>query len=123
MPEETITIGGKSFVVACQDGEEDYLRAAAAMLDAEARTLIDQIGRLPESRMLLMSGLMLADKTAGAEDRARTAEAALAEAQAEIARLRAAPAVSGAGAKPDLSTLSALADRAEELADKIEQSS
>lgn len=118
MPEETIIIGGKSFVVACQDGEEDYLRAAATMLDAEARTLIDQIGRLPESRMLLMAGLMLADKTAGAEDRARAADAALADAQAEIARLRAAPAAGGRA--PDLTALAALADRAEELASKVE---
>jgi len=74
MPEVTIEIGGKGFEVACQAGEEQYLQAAAKMLDTEARTLIDQIGRLPESRMLLMSGLMLADKTAGAEDRVRALE-------------------------------------------------
>src|SRR5690606_13416058 len=57
MPNETITIGGKNFEVAYQPGEEHYLRAAAAMLDTEATALIGQIGRLPESRMLLMAGL------------------------------------------------------------------
>jgi hypothetical protein len=55
MPEETITIGGKNFEVACQPGEEHFLQAAARMLDAEARTLLAQIGRLPEARMLLMA--------------------------------------------------------------------
>ena len=54
--------------------------------DAEAQTVSEQIGRMPEGRMLLMAGLMLADKAAGLEDRLRDAEARLAEAQAEAAR-------------------------------------
>lgn len=63
-----VEIGGRSFNVACQDGEEAYLRAAARLLDIEASVLTSQIGRMPESQMLLMAGLMLADKTAGLED-------------------------------------------------------
>ena len=43
MPEVTIEIGGKGFEVACQAGEEQYLQAAAKMLDTEARTLIDHL--------------------------------------------------------------------------------
>ncbi len=83
----TIAIGGRSFEVACKDGEEDYLHNAASMLDAEAASLSDQIGRLPEAQMLLMAGLMLADKTAAMEQRAKAAEAPLAEAMARIADL------------------------------------
>ena len=45
-----------------------FLRAAAALLDAEAQPLVAQMGRLPEARMLLMAGLMLADKVAAHED-------------------------------------------------------
>ncbi|MFN6951656.1 MAG: cell division protein ZapA, partial [Albidovulum sp.] len=43
MPEVLITIGGRQFEVACQDGEEHFLRAAAKMLDAEASALVGQI--------------------------------------------------------------------------------
>ena len=68
MPEVRISIGGRDFDVACQEGEEHFLQSAAKMLDAEASVLQDQIGRMPEARMLLMAGLMLADKTAGVED-------------------------------------------------------
>ncbi len=68
MPEVTIVIGGRNFEVACREGEEHFLASAAAMLDEEARTLQDSIGRVPESKMLLMSGLMLADKTAALEE-------------------------------------------------------
>ena len=74
MPQVEIRIGGRSFEVACQDGEEPFLRAAAKMLDTEASALSTQIGRMPESRMLLMAGLLLADKTAALEDRLREAE-------------------------------------------------
>jgi cell division protein ZapA len=86
MPQVDITIGGRQFEVACQPGEEPFLRFAAGMLDAEATTLSEQIGRMPESRMLLMAGLLLADKTAALEDRLREAEARMAELEAEVER-------------------------------------
>lgn len=86
MPQVDITIGGRQFEVACQSGEEPFLRSAAEMLDAEATTLSEQIGRMPEARMLLMAGLMLADKTAGLEDRLREAEERVAELEAEVER-------------------------------------
>ena len=127
MPEVNITIGGRSFEVACQDGEEHFLHAAAAMLDTEARVLSDQIGRLPESRMLLMAGLMLADKTAGLEDRVRELEDRLAGAEAERDKLRDQP-------KPEaekvevpvvpaavIDTLAELAARAEAVAGTVEE--
>jgi cell division protein ZapA len=79
MPQVEIMIGGRSFEVACQEGEEPFLQSAAAMLDTEASALSSQIGRMPEGRMLLMAGLMLADKTAGLEERLREVEATLAD--------------------------------------------
>jgi cell division protein ZapA len=88
MPEVTISIGGRQFEVACQDGEETYLHAAAKMLDDEAQVLSDQVGRMPEARMLLMAGLMLADKTASVEDKIAEVRAELAEREAELAGLR-----------------------------------
>ncbi|MEP1732008.1 MAG: cell division protein ZapA, partial [Sulfitobacter pontiacus] len=43
MPEVSISIGGRQFEVSCQEGEEDYLHAAAKMLDDEAQVLSDQV--------------------------------------------------------------------------------
>ena len=85
MPQVEIAIGGRSFEVACQPGEEPFLRSAAAMLDTEASALSEQIGRMPEARMLLMAGLLLADKTAGLEDRLREAQARIESLEAELA--------------------------------------
>lgn len=124
MPDEIITIGGKSFEVACQPGEEHFLQAAARLLDAEARTLLAQIGRLPDARMLLMSGLMLADKIAGLEDRLSRAEEDAAEARAEAERLRASPRERvevPAVPATAVAALAELAARAEALASQIEK--
>ncbi len=88
MPEVKISIGGRHFDVACQEGEESYLYSAAKMLDDEAQVLADQVGRMPEARMLLMAGLMLADKTASIEDKIAEIRAELAEREAELEGLR-----------------------------------
>ena len=85
MPQVEIVVGGRSFGVACQPGEEPFLQSAAAMLDNEASAISQQIGRMPEARMLLMAGLMLADKASGLEDRLADAQARVAELEAQIA--------------------------------------
>lgn len=86
MPQVEIEVGGRTFEVACQEGEEAHLRSAAALLDAEAQAISGAIGRLPESQMLLMAGLMLADKATGLEEQVRALEADLAQARAAAAR-------------------------------------
>jgi cell division protein ZapA len=127
MPELTIHIGGRGFEVSCQEGEETFLQAAAKMLDDEAQVLSDQIGRMPESRMLLMAGLMLADKTAATEEKVQALEAKLAEVEAKLNDLRTAPApeperIEVAVVPPSVTdTLAELAARAEALASVVEE--
>ena len=79
MPEIDIHIGGRVFQVACQEGEEHFVQSAAALLDNEAQALAEALGRVPEARMLLLAGLMQADKTAGLEEELRLAEKRLTE--------------------------------------------
>lgn len=62
MPEVNVVIGGRTYGVSCNDGEEAQLLDAAKLLNTEAETLQSQIGRAPEARMLLMAGLMLSDR-------------------------------------------------------------
>jgi cell division protein ZapA len=127
MPEVEIMIGGRAFEVACQEGEEHFLQSAAKMLDDEATTLTSQIGRLPEARMLLMAGLMLADKTAGVEDKLREMQGQLSELEGELGRLRDTPAPEPTRIEvpvvPDAVTdsMAELAARAEALAAEIEE--
>ena len=127
MPEVTIKIGGRPFQVACQEGEEHFLQSAAALLDNEASALMDQIGRLPEARMLLMAGLMLADKAAGSEDQMKALEDKVAQQEAWIEELQGRPEPEPTRVEvaviPDevTQTLAELAARAEALAEAAEE--
>jgi cell division protein ZapA len=123
MPDISITIGGRQFEVACQDGEESFLKAAAEVLDGEARLLTDQVGRLAENRMLLMAGLMLADKTVALEEAAGSSKQKLEDART-AARVAAStpPERVEVPVVPEklVDTLAELAARAEALAEKAE---
>lgn len=123
MPEVKITIGGREFEVACQEGEEHFLRSAAKLLDNEAQVLVRQIGRMPEARMLLMAGLMLADKAAGLDDQLRMAEERAAVAERVAADARAHPERIEVPVIPDIvtDTFSEIAARAEALAARFEE--
>ena len=91
MAEIDVFIAGRSYRVACRDGEEDALRKAAALVDAKSREAIQGLGTLSEARQLLFASLLLADQMV--ED-GRTPEPVL----------------------PD----PALAERAERIADRLE---
>jgi len=127
MPEVTIEIGGRQFEVACQDGEEHYLRSAEKLLDAEASVLLEQIGRMPEPRMLLMSALMLADKTTALQERLTDAEKLLAKTRVELEQLQNAPAHEAKTIEVPIippqigDSLADIATRAERLAQRLEE--
>jgi cell division protein ZapA len=127
MPDVTITVGGRNFEVACQPGEEHYLRAAAELLDGEASVLVNQIGRMPESRMLLMAGLLLADKTAGSHDQVKALERKVEALETELADLRLRPAPDARTVEVPVvpqwlhDTLAELAARAEAVAAAAEE--
>jgi cell division protein ZapA len=127
MPDVMIKIGDREFSVSCQEGEEHFLQAAAGLLDAEATALNAQIGRLPEARMLLMAGLMLADKAAGADDQVKALKDQIATLEGQVAALQNAPAPEPQRIEvpvvPDglTESLSELAARSEALAQLVEE--
>jgi cell division protein ZapA len=62
MAEVEIGIAGRTYRVACRDGEEDNLRAAAAIVDSKSRDALAGLGALSEARQLLFASLMIADE-------------------------------------------------------------
>ena len=67
MTELEISIGGRTFSVACDNEEQEKVREAAALINEEADSIQSQLGRLPESKMLLLSALMIADRLVDVE--------------------------------------------------------
>ena len=61
MAQMKLEIGGRSFMVTCQDGEEAHLAKLGNMVSEKAGEAGDPTG-LTESRMLLFTSLLLADE-------------------------------------------------------------
>jgi cell division protein ZapA len=57
-----LTIAGRTYQVACREGEEDNLRAAARLVDGKSREALAGLGTLSESRQFLFASLLLADQ-------------------------------------------------------------
>ena len=120
MPEVAINIGDKKFTVTCQPGEESALEAAASILNDEATFLVSEIGQLSEQKLLLMSGLMLADKMATQSEKLAKSEIALEEALKkaqtleENVNLQQVPVVEDV-----LEEFMTITEKAEKLASKI----
>ena len=104
MGQVTLSIGGRSFAVSCADGEEEHIRALARSIDEAARQSGDP-STMTESRMLLFGALVLADR--------------LQESSASTADDRGSfnMASSNEGMRV---ALDRLAERAEKLADAVE---
>lgn len=101
MAEVDLTIVGRPYRVACRDGEEETLRAAARLVDSKSREALAGLGTLSEARQLLFAALLLADQL-------------LDEKPAEAAPISAEP-------DPELSQrILQFAERLETLADRLD---
>lgn len=98
MPDLYLEIGGRSFPIACEPGQEASLERAARQLDREAAKVIEATGRPTEKHMLLLSGLMLADSMAAVEDRLRGTEERLVATEERLRQAEAKAAMLAANA-------------------------
>ena len=57
-----LSIAGRTYQVACREGEEDNLRAAAQLVDGKSREALAGLGTLSEARQFLFASLLLADQ-------------------------------------------------------------
>ena len=102
-----LTIAGRTYQVACRDGEEDNLRSAARLVDGKSREALAGLGTLSEARQFLFASLLLADQLV---DKAPDAAAA--------------PPQPVAAPEPDpvlANRADAIASRLESLADALER--
>lgn len=85
MAEVKLKIGNGSYRLACRDGDEDDLRAAARYLDDKAKALLETLGTVNESQLLLMAGLQVSGELLARRPQAKpdTPAAAIADEQLE----------------------------------------
>ena len=71
-----LTIAGRTYQVACREGEEENLTAAARLVDGKSREALSGLGTLSEARQFLFASLLLADQLIDKEPEAAAAAAA-----------------------------------------------
>ena len=71
-----LSIAGRTYQVACREGEEENLRAAARLVDGKSREALAGLGSLSEARQFLFASLLLADQLIDNRPEAAPAETA-----------------------------------------------
>ena len=66
----SVTINGQNYPMACEAGEEDHIRSLATRIDDVAQQILASGATINESRLLVMVGLILADRLHEAEGEA-----------------------------------------------------
>jgi cell division protein ZapA len=116
MPQVTVTIDGKQYRMACDEGQEEHLMELAGRFDRYVLHLKDSFGEIGDQRLTVMAGIMVMDELAELQRRVRGLETEIATLRKtrDDALLKADKndaAVTGA--------LASLAERMEDLAGKL----
>jgi cell division protein ZapA len=78
MAQVNVSIAGRSYRMACDDGEEAHLERLAAQLDAKIGELRGHFGEIGDQRITVMAALTIADDLSAAGRRASDLEARIA---------------------------------------------
>ena len=99
MSQVEITINGRQYRVACEDGQETHLTTLAGYFDGKMTSLIDEVGQIGDTSLMVMAGLLIADE--------------LSDANEELTNIR------NMAESDYASKVSALAEQIESLADSL----
>jgi len=106
MAQVTVSLNGRRYDIACDDGQEEHLTRLAGYVDKRVTELVASVGQVGEARLLVMASLLVADE--------------LADTYAKLDALRADPAAAaGAADEAAVAEIEALARRVEDVADRL----
>jgi len=81
MSQITVTINGRHFRMACEDGQETHLSRLAQELDQRIAKLREKFGEIGDTRLTVMAALTVADELAETGSKLRKLEEELASLQ------------------------------------------
>lgn len=77
MAQVTVTIDGKAYRMACEEGQEDHLTDLATRFDRYVLHLKSQFGEIGDLRLTVMAGIMIMDEVSELTRRVTALEAEL----------------------------------------------
>jgi len=75
MSQVAVTIAGRTYRIACGEGEEQHLEGLAAMFDAKIQEMRAAFGEIGDMRLHIMAALTIADELSETRQRAQELEA------------------------------------------------
>jgi cell division protein ZapA len=118
MSQVNVTINGRQFRMACEDGEEARLSRLAEDLDASIATLRTRFGEIGDTRLTVMAALTLADQLSETREKLQRLEP-------ELATLRNASVASAdhsqATQSAVVAALNAAAERIENITKRLNE--
>lgn len=118
MPQVSVTINGRQFRMACEDGEEAHLMILAEDLDTRISRLRTRFGEIGDTRLTVMAALTLADELSETKEKLQRLEPELATLQdASVVSAGRAQETQGAVA----AALNAAAERIESITKRLNQ--
>jgi cell division protein ZapA len=68
MGQVSVPVNGRSFTLACDDGQEPRIRRLAQYVDAKVAEFVGNVGQVGEARLLLLAALAIADELSDANE-------------------------------------------------------
>ena len=62
MSQVNVTINGRAYEITCDDGHEQHLSDLANFVDRRVGELVSAMGQIGDSRLLVLTSLMIADE-------------------------------------------------------------
>ena len=119
MASVTVTINGRNFRMACEDGQEEHLRGLAEDFDRRIAGLKKDLGEIGDARLTVVAALTLADELSEAGKR-------LGELESELTAARQLSAAAGDRAQATqgavIAALNAASERIERVTKSLNQS-
>lgn len=116
MAQVSVTINGRVYRMACDDGQEDHLARLARELDGRIGRLRESFGEIGDTRLTVMAALMVADELSEARRTIKSCEQ-------EIESLKESRATIGerieANERAIAETIETAAERIEQLAHSL----
>lgn len=84
MAQVTVTIDGKAYRMACDDGQEAHLEGLAAYFDSRVQEMRMSFGEIGDMRLTIMAAITASDEIFELRKKLGVSEHALAEAQHSI---------------------------------------
>lgn len=68
MAQVDISLNGQTYRISCEDGQEHRLQDLSLMVDAHVKDLVEQVGQVGHTRLLVMASLLVADELVDLRD-------------------------------------------------------